>query len=109
MNLTMTDEIKALDELIEAVDACEDKITFKIPTYLRYLRHKIFFSSEGDLDTTKTLHDILVPGWKWVVSEDSAVLFKKQSDDGVQVSASADTPARAWLIAMLKAYRETLA
>lgn len=60
----------------------------------------------GSLDAAKLLHEALLPGWRWTRHHDgeievwaTGVLSRRwgRSDD--------KDPARAWLLAILKAYR----
>jgi hypothetical protein len=66
----------------------------------------------GSLDAARRLHDALLPGWDWSIGDgpiqrdhgdySRAILIGWQKG---QVEAEADSPARAWLLAALKAYR----
>lgn len=74
----------------------------------------------GSLDAAKALHDALLPGWWWAVgtcrvSDDARV--SPEGDDSVTPDGREwcdvtdvdmrppGNPARAWLLAILKAYR----
>lgn len=57
-------------------------------------------SYKGSIDAAKALHDALLPGAKFVVFTDGAYV------NGTL--GSGKDPARAWLLAILKAYRSTL-
>ena len=69
----------------------------------------------GSLDAAKKLHDILLPGWGWTLNATSGTSGKYAQDATVDVinpfrvfGANAVTPARAWLLAILRAYRAEL-
>ena len=70
-------------------------------------------ASQGSLDAARALHDAVLPGWAvanigqacwdgsggwrvWITS-------KEYLTDMTSASAAADTPARAWLLAILEA------
>lgn len=75
----------------------------------------IYTAFSGSLDAAMTLHGLLLPGWLWASQPKvSALLFPDMPDfDGwiYRVwkpgkggdTARSDDPARAWLIAILKA------
>lgn len=59
----------------------------------------------GSLDAAKALHEALLPGWEWgrMVSHGTMVVATK-TGRYQSYSADADNPARAWLLATLRAY-----
>ena len=59
----------------------------------------------GSLDAAKRLHDALLPGWDYCIDYVSRAkpLVYVQDDGGPTFDGEADTPARAWLLAILKA------
>jgi hypothetical protein len=58
----------------------------------------------GSLDAARALHDAMLPGWEWdVASTNAAAVFKGHVINGPAELASADNPARAWLLAILEA------
>ena len=73
----------------------------------------------GSLDAAKALHDSLLPGWpknlNFIEHIDGNVccMFGPIPDDAgkwdfaPKFDAKAANPARAWLLAILRAYRET--
>jgi hypothetical protein len=74
----------------------------------------------GSLDAALALHEALLPGeWEYAIysPSDSYSLFQVQLETPTMrlaagfepVSGEANTPARAWLIAILKAYRAQVA
>lgn len=65
---------------------------------------------EGSLDAAKALHDALLPEWRVEVFniDGEVVLRRNRPIDRAYGAAIKDSnPARAWLIAILKAYRST--
>lgn len=70
----------------------------------------------GSLDAAKALHDALLPGFDWCLTNDAshagdedgpaAMLARKSG--GFEVQTQSPSPARAWLLAILKAYRATM-
>ena len=62
----------------------------------------------GDLNAAKALHDAVLPGWEWGVTDNeenpsgpAAFVARWGVDNGFE--ASSNTPARAWLLAILEA------
>ena len=133
----MDDKLNALDKLIEAVEAgtlkgtYDDLISFDrlcdaaIPQDTRGLNVHAFEAYEGSLDAALALHEALLPGWalerltKWpgTNGQCTAYLWGTHEDDGERwhnakdgrVDANGPTPARAWLLAILRAYRSVQA
>ena len=65
----------------------------------------------GSLDAAKALHEALLPGWDYCIDNLGRAKndFCSQVYDGNQTWAKfSATPARAWLLAILKAYRAGL-
>ncbi len=65
----------------------------------------------GSLDAAKALHDALLPGWFPGLSQNihSGHWYAwVQTADVKHFSATEPDPARAWLLAILRAYKETL-
>ena len=104
----MTD-IAAIDRLIDAVDS--GKIYLRDSekwekTGIEKYSYLIVNAFYGSLDAAKALHDALLPGWGWdVASSDASAVFCGNELYGPAELAASQTPARAWLIAVLKAYR----
>ena len=126
------DQLAALDRLIEGIDKDEwgDR---KIPAFGRFLRfcadsglqdHHIaaWDANEGCLNSVFALHNTLLPGWKknvgFIEFADGAVVCTifgplpetaNKWDFSPKFDAEASSPARAWLLAILRAYRATIA
>lgn len=61
---------------------------------------------EGSLDAAKALHEAVLPGWVYGINFDANEELYAFVGDAAHFEtdeAYADTPARAWLIAILKA------
>lgn len=111
----MTNEqIKALDTLIAAVESGGNAIQHNIyvkaahaftpeDAYGKCTFHDVAQAFYGSLDASKALHEALLPGWGWTVSADGSSVYG--DDPKVYDGDDARSPARAWLIAILKAYR----
>ena len=99
-----------LARLIEAVEAgtataCDFGLMFPLATNFEHTR--AWEAYLGSLDAAKALHDALLPGWDWSVCN---VAPDKGAADigngtGKLITAIADTPARAWLLAILRALK----
>lgn len=58
----------------------------------------------GFLDAAMALHEAMLPGWGWQISSDTdVVIFKFFGSEPNTIEEQADTPARAWLLAILDA------
>lgn len=103
----MTDR-QALRKLIEAVELGEP-LSFKL--FIDYLGADNFLHAHaaynGSLDAAKALHEALLPGWD--------IQINTYEDDSFEASVSKPTDvktfdgvsglmARAWLLAILRAY-----
>ena len=103
----MTDTT-ALDALIQAVEAGEpnrnDGTLYRL--FGDNWVHAWDVIDRGSLDAAKALHEALLPGWGWTVSADGASVYG--DDPKVYDGDDARSPARAWLLAILKAYRASL-
>lgn len=93
-----------LDKLIEAVKAGEFLLD-AIPARYETTAYQAF---SGSLDAAKALHDALLPGWGYRVSPCYAAVMHPSvtGNDVTKDAVVNDNPARAWLLAILKAYRE---
>lgn len=115
----MTDT-KALDALIEAVVAGEEYIERILNIAFGGYRKSevsrmVMGAYHGSLDASKALHKALLPGWGWSIQENGEQTVWPPNDiadeawcaDGVTAFIDG-YPARAWLLAVLKAYRASL-
>lgn len=98
-----------LDKLIAAVDAnyilqATDAVqVFPMPVWLHACE-----ASQGSLDAAKRLHDALLPEWHWNLVLESATLWPKfpgDPGDYVEADIIEGNPARAWLLAILRAVK----
>lgn len=105
----MSDRKQKLSNLLEKVEAggwCHESAAswlWSIPGSI-YEHAKDAFA--GSLDAAKALHDVVLPGWVFDVTNDSAFVmhsaWEHDEDLNPQFQADNDIPARAWLIAILK-------
>jgi len=107
--------LEALEQTYEAVDRgnvhllCDDvtATAFGVKPYdekVGYVRLIVARRFEA-LSAAQSLHEAVLPGWRWAIANDAlksrAVVQRDFTLPGVD--ASDDTPARAWLLAILKA------
>ena len=112
----------ALDDLIAKVEAGEDVCfadveccfiradTTQYPVAVDYA----ILAYRGSLDAAKALHEAALPGWGWTITNDGFAQLdmdwqddtREPEYDEVVKEARSDTPARAWLIAILRAMKE---
>jgi len=106
----MTD-ITALDKLIAAVDGGELSVTTPHAGLPSHAMINLILSYRGSLDAAKALHDALLPEWFAGMSQNihrGDWFAWEQDSREIHFSSVGTDPARAWLIAILKAYRSTL-
>ena len=109
----MDDKLNALDYLIEAVE--DGVMPLDGSSYKLFGDGwiHVFDAYHGSLNAALALHEALLPGWVARVTTGAAAAGVKYShctvedwDEATEVDASNQpTPARAWLLAVLKAYR----
>ena len=116
------EKIKALNKLIAAVESGGDAIQHNIhikaahafPPEIAYGKctfHEVTTAFDGSLDAANALHEALL-GYGWGIASfnmngEVSVMRKRPLD--VQYGFADMNPARAWLIAILKAYRAQMA
>jgi hypothetical protein len=107
----MTDRKDALVELLTKVEAgwysydIESTVRVMFPNDIGFRltseASRILNAYNGSLDAAKALHEAVLPEWLAVIDTDGAV---EVSRGGWPADATVtDNPARAWLIAILKA------
>lgn len=106
----MTEQLEALDRLIEAVEVGNFPTTWEALSaagvahysYGLPMHVHAWEAFHGSLDAAKALHEALLPGCEWGMYSDGTCWVKNKF--GVFPSKSS-SPARAWLLAILHAYR----
>ena len=94
-----------LDKLIDAVEAGVDIFPSHFPHDFNGKQWAIR-AYHGSLDAAKALHDALLPGWWFAIDGALASVSDMNDDDGPFFNATVKgNPARAWLLAILKAYK----
>ena len=112
----MDEKLNALDKLIEAVEAGRwwDDLGIAASACNRAginnaNEGRISRAVNGSLDAALALHEALLPGWWFQTSavDGWATCYVERSGAGVpeEAPSAAESPARAWLIAILRAYR----
>ena len=97
-------KIDALRELLAKVNA-GDKLWEGYSDYIAMHPYHALISDayNGSLDAAKALHEAVLLGWWWkAISPDPHYVQVGRPNIGVY-SGCSDNPARAWLIAILKA------
>lgn len=62
-------------------------------------------STQGSLDAALRLHEALLPGWEWHLGPSNAKIYPFNRSPLKSWSGMADNPARAWLLAILRALK----
>lgn len=99
-----------LEKLIEAVeggvaplDAIAKMKLLGLPSVINNNLHEVSSAYRGSLDAAKALHEALLPGWGWERSWSGYMIVSRGSMTWKETNTP--DPARAWLLAVLKAYR----
>lgn len=115
----MSDQLAALDALIEAVEVGSPSTKETWYNAIGDNYHAATRAANGSLDAAKALHDALLPGWRMDALWQGGVLSRTQDvwhcrirciiDGRTAIDTyervGYDTPARAWLLAILRAHR----
>ncbi|MFG6660046.1 hypothetical protein [Sulfitobacter sp. 915] len=100
----------ALDDLIAAVEAGEAPPIYgrADPCGLGQGRIYLQDAFNGSLDAARALHEAALPQWDWSIHDCQAFLRTGSADydDEVVVEGINAEPARAWLLAILRAMKE---
>ena len=111
----MTDRKKALTELLAKVEAGDappdDEGWMHLPITIHgedgpmeSHMSKALNAYTGSIDAAEALHGAVLPEWNWNLGKQAASVFlMRHPYDGNIHEARYDNPARAWLIAILKA------
>ena len=104
----MTDRKDALTELLAKVEAGNfNWNAWATPPLNRALMGKVEDSYNGSLDAAKALHEAVLPDYSWQLFEEDSgefsSLVSKRADPKFYEEEWHAYPARAWLIAILKA------
>ena len=100
----MTD-LKELREAVEAGTFLADWLASDSSTPLRKVRTATVYSAfSGSLDAAVALVEGVLPGWGWKIeSPDEATVYDDESTGAFRSIDNQENPARALLIATLKA------
>jgi hypothetical protein len=106
----MTADMGKLIAAVEAGELRDDdwRLMAAIP---RDFNAELVCAYHGSIDAAKALHDALLPGWFPGLSQNihSGHWYAwVQTADVKHFSATEPDPARAWLLAILRAYREVM-
>lgn len=112
----MTDRKKALEALLEKVEAGDDagfrsanRLVFSTPCQdmgLQMREENCRHAYKGSLDAAKALHEAVLPGWGWGKYFTGGFYVSEHGPAVDDFSAKDDIPSRAWLIAILRALIE---
>jgi len=64
---------------------------------------EMYHAHSGSLDAAKALHDAVLPGWWFAIQPTGANVDSLVPHDGSLSMAANDNPARAWLLAIIRA------
>jgi hypothetical protein len=111
--MTRLEALKELKSKVEAGKRVTYDDTDPLVPYL-YGERRATFGDAGDfhlacqgqsLDAAKALHEAVLPEWAWSVDRmgQATLWFPWVEGDAPHIYGKADTPARAWLLAILSA------
>lgn len=102
----MTD---ALTRLADAVEAGRDDSEKWYPAFGEH-GYNAMRAFHGSLDAAKSLHEAVLPDWVWFIGHLDSIelgftctVSSKPFPDAPSFGAFSDNPARAWLLAVIKA------
>jgi len=104
----MTNRKKALQELLAKVE--DGSWDCKFPqSGLSGLRSAKRYRNaakayNGSLDAAKALHDAVLPDYEWTFYYDGECSVQERKGRGIYFTSIDKNPARAWLIAILRAH-----
>ncbi|SEU02933.1 hypothetical protein SAMN04489858_12044 [Paracoccus homiensis] len=112
----------SLDALIEAVEAGtltgEDEYFY--PTGIAEMIEgalgiggiwdTVCLAHDGSLNDAREVHEALLPGWRWgrLASHD-VMIVSRENGQYLAFSSEGPCPARAWLLSILRAYKQVQA
>lgn len=100
----MTDRLQALIELRDAVKAGRWRASYDL--FGDEMHKQAFLANNGSLDAAKALHEaVLGCQWSWNLYDEgqASVARGGSAEDGEYFGRFSETPARAWLLAVLSA------
>jgi hypothetical protein len=100
----MTDRKDRLIKLLAVVEAGTLwRGNVQSVTDLKLNKHLVFQANHGSLDAAKALHEAVLPEWDFSLGPNCAEVADYPNRCGVYFIGTSSNPARAWLIAILKA------
>ena len=98
----MTDRKQALTDLLVKVEVGGDIFPNDFPSGFKKVPRAIG-AFEGSLDAAKALHEEVLPEWSWQKMPDGTIHMMHEITFDTSSGHYNDNPARAWLIAIIKA------
>lgn len=99
----MTDALTRLADAVAAGTATHlDFVADGLPEWI-VARTASWNAYNGSVDAAKALHDAVLPGWEWHLGPSNAKIYPYNGSPLKSWSGMADTPARAWLLAIIRA------
>lgn len=105
----MTDKQAAIAALVAAIEAGEsgwNRLATIAEDVLPPKEAAITATAySGSLDAALAMQEALLPGWYWCVTPDGSSVYNPDDNSPYDCDGRQDVPARAWLLAILKAYQ----
>lgn len=100
----MTDALTRLADAVETGTATDADFDATWPRAMNGEHHYAKTAFHGSLDAAKALHEAVLPGWDWSVDNIGRSQFCAYVYDGSKsIGAFKPDPARAWLLAIIRA------
>lgn len=110
----MADAIRKLIEAVEAGTATGGPDAWVVPREMSDLIQIVtgdddelwsafVGAHDGSLDDANALHDALMPEWGYLISKHDAEIWREGEYPNTIAAQVKDNPARAWLLAILRA------
>ena len=97
---------EALAELIEKVEAgkTEERYRLTAKAFSQSVPHSFVWAAmDGSLDAAKALHEAVLPGFGWTAGGGAVRVYKLNGLPCSEHVSATPTPARSWLLAILRA------
>jgi len=100
----MGDALTRLADAVEAGTATEADFDAAWPHAMNGEHHYAKTAYHGSLDAAKALHEAVLPEWWFAIQPTGATVGKmERTHDGNVFDGANQNPARAWLLAILRA------
>ena len=110
--MTDTTALQALADKVEAGEIALSDLDQFIPSFgMTTTANDAHMAYRGSIDAAKALHEAVLPGWAWTINDSgeqtmwppNEIADEEWCADGILSVGPENNPARAWLLAILRA------